>query len=152
MWKSFQVYIHVHTVETGYQRRYHQGNGKACHAFHDSIHVVGNNGSESVHCPCKDVAVDVYRVVRLFQFDNNILQQFQIKIVRVLEDVFQPSYHDFVAADGSIEVHQRFLQFHQLEKVFVADALFQFLFGGGHIVIDLFQIFQEPYGGGVYDS
>ena len=33
MWKSFQVYIHVHTVETGYQRRYHQGNGKACHAF-----------------------------------------------------------------------------------------------------------------------
>ena len=52
----------------------------------------------------------------------------------------------------SIEVHQRLLQFHQLEKVFVADALFQFLFGGGHIVIDLFQIFQEPYGGGVYDS
>lgn len=88
MWKSFQVYIHVHTVETGYQRRYHQGNGKACHAFHDSIHVVGNDGSESIHCPCKDVAVDVYRVVRLFQFDNNILQQFQIKIVRVLEDVF----------------------------------------------------------------
>ena len=82
MWKSFQVYIHVHTVETGYQRRYHQGNGKACHAFHDSIHVVGNDGSESIHCPCKDVAVDVYRVVRLFQFDNNILQQFQIKIVR----------------------------------------------------------------------
>ena len=91
------MYIHVHTIETGYQRRYHQGNGKACHAFHDSIHVVGNDGSESVHCPCKDVAVDVYRVVRLFQFDNNILQQFQIKIVRVLEDVFQPSYHDFVS-------------------------------------------------------
>ena len=40
----------------------------------------------------------------------------------------------------------------ELIPVFVADALFQFLFGGGHIVIDLFQIFQEPYGGGVYDS
>ena len=41
------------------------------------------------------------------------------------------------------------MQFHQLEEILVADALLQFLFGGGYIVVDLFQILKEPDGGRV---
>ena len=39
-----------------------------------------------------------------------------------------------------------------MKKVFITDTLFQFFFGGGYVVVDLFQIFQEPYGRGIYDS
>ena len=65
---------------------------------------------------------------------------------------FQPSYHHFIATDGSVEVDQRLLQLHQLQEVFVADAFLQLFFGGGHIVVYLFQILQEPDGGRVDDS
>ncbi len=69
-----------------------------------------------------------------------------------MKDVFQPSYHHFIATDGSVEVDQRLLQLHQLQEIFVADAFFQLFFGGGHIVVYLFQILQEPDGGRVDDS
>ena len=36
----FQVNIHIHAVETGYQCRYHERDGKARHTFHDSVHIV----------------------------------------------------------------------------------------------------------------
>ena len=58
--------IHIHAVETGYQCRYHERDGKARHAFHDSIDVVGNNGGKSIHRSCQDVAVNVYGIVCLF--------------------------------------------------------------------------------------
>lgn len=105
------MYIHIHPVEAGYQCGYHQRDGEARHAFHDCVHVIGYDGSESIHCSGEDVAVNIHSVVSLFQFDDHVLQQFQIKIVRILKDVLQPSYHDFVAADGSVEVHQRLCSF-----------------------------------------
>lgn len=58
--------IDIHTVKTCYQRWYHQRNRQACHAFHDGIHIVGNNGSKSVHCTCKNITVDVDCIKCLF--------------------------------------------------------------------------------------
>ena len=146
------MYIHIHAVKAGYQCGYHQCDGEARHAFHDGVHVIGYDGGEGVHRSRKDVTVNVHRVVRLFQLYHDVLQQFQVEIVGILEDILQPSYHNFVSSDGSVEVYERLLQLHQLKKVFVTDTLFQFLFGGGYIVINLLQVFQEPYGRGVYDS
>ena len=37
MRKTLQVDVHIHAVETGYQRGNHQCNAEACHTFHDGI-------------------------------------------------------------------------------------------------------------------
>ena len=65
MWETFQVNIYIHAIETGYQCRNHQRNGKACHSFHDGIHVVGDNGGKGIHGSREDVAVNIHRVVCL---------------------------------------------------------------------------------------
>lgn len=81
--------IHIHPVETGYQCRDHQRNGKAGHAFHDGIHVVGDDGGKGVHRSGEDIAVDVYGIKCLFQLDNHVFYQFLVQKVGVLKDTLQ---------------------------------------------------------------
>lgn len=138
--------IHIHSVETGYQCRDHQCNGKAGHAFHDGIHVVGDDRGKGVHRSGEDIAVDIHGIKCLFQLDNHVFYQFLVQKVSVLKDTLQLSDHYFISSDGGVEVNECFLQSHQTEQVFVADTAFQFFFGGADIQIYLFQIFQKPYG------
>ena len=122
MGQAFDVNIHVHTVETGNQRRHHQDDGETGHAFHDGVHVVGDNGREGIHRTRKDVTVDVHLVVSLFQFDEHVIGQFRVLVILFIENVLQLAYHDLIATDGRVEVHQTLLQVHQPEQVLVTDA------------------------------
>ena len=64
--------IHIHTIETGNQCREHQDDGQTCHAFHDRIHVIGDNGGKSIHRSRENITVNIHRVECLFQLDNHI--------------------------------------------------------------------------------
>lgn len=152
MGEGIQVDVHIHAIEAGDDGGYHQRDAEARHAFHDVVHVVRDDGGEGVHRAGQDVAVDIHRVAGLPQFDDGVLQQFHVQHPAVLEDVLQPAYHHFVAADGGVEVDQCLLQLHQAQQVFVADAFLQFLFGVGHVVVYLLQVLQEPDGRGVDEA
>ena len=152
MGEGIQVDVHIHAIEAGDDGGYHQRDAEARHAFHDVVHVVRDDGGEGVHRAGQDVAVDVHRVVGLAQLDDGVVQQLHVQHAGVLEDVLQPAYQHFVAADGGIEVNQRLLQLHQSQQVFVADALLQLFFGVGHFVVDLLQVLQEPDGRGVDEA
>lgn len=152
MGKTFQMDVHVHAIEAGDDGGYHQRDAEARHAFHDVVHIVRDDGGKGVHRACQDVAVDVHRVVGLAQLDDGVVQQLHVQQAGVLEDVLQAAYQHLVAADGGVEVNERFLKFHQTQQVFVADALLQFLFGVGHFVVDLLQVLQEPDGRGVDEA
>ena len=152
MGEGIQVDVHIHAIEAGDDGGYHQRDAEARHAFHDVVHVVRDDGGEGVHRAGQDVAVDVHRVVGLAQLDDGIVQQFHVQQAGVLEDVLQPAYQHLVAADGGVEVDQCLLELHQSQQVFVADALLQFLFGVGHLVVDLLQVLQEPDGRGVDEA
>ena len=63
MRKTLQVDVHIHAVETGYQRGNHQCNAEACHTFHDGIHIVGDDGGEGVHGSRQNITVgDFYKL------------------------------------------------------------------------------------------
>ena len=72
--KTLQVDVHIHAVETGYQRGNHQCNTEACHTFHDGIHIVGDDGGEGVHGSRQDITVDVHGIVCLLQLDDHVFQ------------------------------------------------------------------------------
>ena len=143
----FSVDRDVHTVEAGDEGGNHQDYGDRGHALHDGVHVVGNDGGECVHCTGQDIAIDIDREVRLFQFCFHIFHQFVVHIDRFLEDALQFGEHHFITTDGCVEVNHALFQLHQTKQVFITDTFFQRLFGMRHLVVDLFQVFQEPYGG-----
>ena len=66
MGSVFNIIDHIHSVEAGNQRWYHQNNRDGGHALHDGIHVVGDDGGKSIHRSGKDIAVNVHREVCLF--------------------------------------------------------------------------------------
>ena len=103
------MYVYIHAIEAGYQRRDGQGDGQARHAFHNGVDVVGDDGSEGIHRAREYVAVDVYCVIGLLQLDYHVFEQCHVKILRALEDVSQPPYHDLVAAYGGVEIDECFL-------------------------------------------
>ena len=105
----FQMDVHIHSVEAGYQRRNHQSYGKAGHTFHDGIHVVGDDGGEGIHRSGEDITLDIHRIKRLFQLNDNVFYQFLIQKVGVLKDTLQLTDHHFISPDGGVEVNQCFL-------------------------------------------
>ena len=52
MWKTLQVDVYIHAVETGYQGGNHQSDAEACHTFHDGIYIVGDDGGKGIHGSC----------------------------------------------------------------------------------------------------
>ena len=108
--------------------------------------------AKGIHRPGKDVAVDVHRVVCLFQFDNQRLPAVPCPDSPVSWKMF--FNRPIMTSLPRMEV----LKYTSVFCSFISRSrsslrmLFSSSFSAvADIVIDLFQIFQEPYGGGVND-
>ena len=141
---------HIHSIETGNQRREHQYDGNRGHALHDSIQVVRNHSAQSFRRSGKDVAIDIHSIIGLSQFYSHIFHQLFVDPIFSRSPYF--AQYGFIAANGSTEVNESLLKHHQVNEVFVANTAFEFSLGDGHLIVDLFQVLQEPHGRRIDES
>lgn len=69
--------------------------------------------AESVHRTRKNIAIDIYRVMGLFQLDLHVLHQILVDIFRLLENILSLASITSFPADGGVEEYHALLQLHQ---------------------------------------
>ena len=142
--------VDVHAVEAGDEGWNHEDEGDACEALHDGVDVVGDDGGVGVEGSVEHLDCDGCGGVGLSHFDADVVEELAVK--GVAKDSVHSLQEEIVAADRCGEDHERFLEVHELEEVFIADALLQLLLGCCDGVVYILEVTQEPIGAAVDEA
>lgn len=141
-WMVAVIDLHVHAVEAGNQRGYHQHYGDCSHLLHDVVDIVGDDGGKRPKSGVEDVTVDIHGRYGLVKLYLDVFEKVLVAVVLIY--VSETPDEHVVALQRCVEVYQSGLKTLKNEEVVVADAFLKLGARLGHALVDVAQILQVP--------
>ena len=142
----------IHTVDAAYDVWNHHYNCETGQKFHDSVHVVGDDGSKGVHGSGQDITVDVGHADGLPVFGDRVLQQVRFILAELHAAHAQDLVHDdVVGLERSGEIHQTLLDAQKVDELLVAGRELETLLDDVGASVDVFQAVQIHERGALHE-
>lgn len=137
-------YVNVHAVDAGDERGQHEHDGNGGEALHYIVEVVANDAGECIHGAAEYVCVYVCHFERLAGIYYNVVEELSFFVGKTKKiGALYFEHHEFVAPQCGYKIHKAFLYSHEVEELFVAIAVVEFLFVEIAFMVDLLEVLHK---------